>query len=291
MKFSKMHGLGNDFIVIEKINKNHTLFLSSKLIHKLSDRHKGIGFDQLLLVEKTNKLNCDFHYRIFNADGVEVEQCGNGARCIAMFLKLKKFVKKNKINISTNTQNIEALFLKKKLISINMGPPNFDPNRIPFITKKKTKDKYKIRINNTYIKINVVSMGNPHCILEVKNLKNTEVKIIGSLISNHKFFPKKVNVSFMEKINSTKIKLRVYERGVGETQACGTAACAAVAVGIKNNILSNTKKVEVILPGGSITIFWSGKKKQSIFMTGTANHVYDGSINLKNFTKENNLLL
>lgn len=288
MKFSKMHGLGNDFVVIEKIKKNHLLNLSSKLIKKLSDRNKGIGFNQLLLIEKTNQLNCDFHYRIFNADGMEVEQCGNGARCIAMFLKLKKFVKKKKIKISTNTQNIEALFLKKKLISINMGMPNFDPISLPFIIKEKIKKKYKIKINNTYFTLSVVSIGNPHCILEVNKLEKTEVKKIGSLISNHEFFPQKVNVSFMEKINSTKIKLRVYERGVGETKACGTAACAAVAIGIRNSFLSNKKNIKVILPGGNLNIFWSGQEENPIFMTGPAIHVYDGVLNLKNFIKENN---
>lgn len=285
-----MHGLGNDFVVIEKIKNNFLLKLSPQLIKKLSDRNKGIGFNQLLLIENTNQINCDFHYSIFNSDGTEAEQCGNGARCIAMFLHLKKLIKKKKIKLSTKIQEIEAFILEKQLITINMGIPNFHPMNIPFNFNEKIKKYYKIKIDNNNFKISVVSIGNPHCIIEVDDIKDIEVQKIGSLISNHKLFPKKVNVSFMEKIDSTNIKLRVYERGVGETQACGTAACAAVVIGIRNNLLLNKKNITVILPGGKINVFWEDNEKSSIFMTGPSVHVYDGFINLNNFIKKNNLL-
>ncbi|QJC35681.1 diaminopimelate epimerase [Enterobacteriaceae endosymbiont of Donacia sparganii] len=272
IKFTKMHALGNDFIIINNIKKN--LFLNKIVIQKLSNRYLGIGFDQLLLIELSLNQNIDFHYRIFNANGDEVEQCGNGARCLALYLKIKKLTSKNIICVSTKNRLIYLKILNNKVISINMGVPLFNPKDIPFLTNS-IKNTYKILFQNKYINFNIISLGNPHCVIQVKDVSNTPVSLIGSFLENHKLFPKKVNVGFMQYLNKNTIKLRVFERGVGETKSCGSGACAAAAIGIKKNILS--KKVYVNLIGGIITIFWKGNNK-NLFMQGDANYVYDGEI-------------
>ncbi|MBK4765390.1 MAG: diaminopimelate epimerase [Pantoea sp. Brub] len=272
MKFSKMHGLGNDFMIVNCITQKN--LFSSELIRKISNRHLGVGFDQLLIVESAHNAKFDFHYRIFNADGNEVEQCGNGARCFALFLKLKKLINKKTILVSTKTSNIILKFVKNKLICVNMGEPNFDPNQIPFIINK-SKDIYFIKCNKKTLAFSIVSMGNPHCVIQIDDITKAEIKTIGPIIEHHKYFPKSVNVSFMEIINDKHIRLRVHERGVGETKSCGTAACAAVACGIKQGLLSS--KVRVDLIGGTLHILWKGNK-QPLYMIGSATHVYDGYI-------------
>ncbi|QJC30390.1 diaminopimelate epimerase [Enterobacteriaceae endosymbiont of Neohaemonia nigricornis] len=274
IKFTKMQALNNDFIIINNINYNITF--TKNIIQNLSNRYTGIGFDQLLILDVPKKNNIDFHYRIFNANGNEVEQCGNGARCLALYLKKKKLIKKNTIYISTNNRILILKIMDNNLICVNMGKPLFLPKDIPFITDT-IQENYRILFKNKYIYFNIVSIGNPHCVITVKNISTFPVNLIGSFIENHIVFPKKINVNFMEIINNKHIKLRVFERDIGETNACGSGACATVAVGIKKNILSN--KVRVTLLGGDLNINWNGKNN-NLFMFGTAHHVYDGVINI-----------
>ncbi|WMY96943.1 MAG: diaminopimelate epimerase [Arsenophonus sp.] len=274
MQFSKMHSLGNDFMVVDAVNQN--IFFSSKLICHLSDRHKGIGFDQLLLVEAPYYPDFDFHYRIFNADGSEVFQCGNGARCLAHFVRLKKLSHKRNIKVSTKSGKMTLFILNNQDVCVKMGIPQFEPHKIPF-KAFNIKKKYKIKIKKKRILCGVVSIGNPHCVLQVENIDTTEVLLLGSLIEKHKCFPERTNVGFMQIINNKNIRLRVYERGVGETNACGSGACAAVAIGIQQGLLQ--KNVTVDLPGGILKIFWNGFG-HSLFMSGPATHVYDGIINI-----------
>lgn len=273
-----MHGLSNDFMIVDCIRQKN-LFFSKALIKKLSDRNTGIGFDQLLIVEPSHKKNCDFHYRIFNANGYEVDQCGNGARCFAIFVRLKGLITKDIITVSTKKTFMTLKIKKNNLVCVNMGEPNFYPYDIPYEKKNnKIKNFYSIKIDeNKSILCGLVSLGNPHCIIEVNDIKNYSVKEIGSQIAKNKKFPESVNVGFLEKINKKKINLRVYERGVGETKACGSGACAAAAIGIKRGMLD--KKVFVHLLGGILKICWDGPGN-SIFMTGPAVHVYDGTIKI-----------
>lgn len=270
INFSKMHGLENDFIVLNNITGN--LYFTPQIIQYLSHRRTGIGFDQLLMLESPIKEKTDFHYRIFNANGMEVSQCGNGARCLALFLILNKIVKKKIICVSTNTRIIILRILKNQQVCVDMGVPLFQPQHIPYLGFS-IENYFSTSILGKTIKYYIASMGNPHCIIIVKDIKNYPVKEIGSMMSIHKLFPKGVNVGFMEIVSTTQILLRVYERGVGETRSCGSGACAAVAVGIKEKILSS--KVQVDLLGGKLKICWNGRLEH-LYMIGSATHVYDG---------------
>lgn len=274
MNFSKMHGLGNDFMVIDGITQN--VHLSSETIKRLANRHTGVGFDQLLLVEPPYMPDADFHYRIFNADGSEVEQCGNGARCFARFVRLKGLIKKNILKVTTQKGVIILTVNQDETVRVNMGTPIFEPSKIPFKAIKAEKT-YIIRAQEQTILCGVASMGNPHCVIQVDDVITAQVTTLGPILENHDRFPERANIGFMQIINRQNIKLRVFERGVGETQACGTGACAAVAVGINQGLLDN--KVKVNLPGGELLIEWNGGNS-SLFMTGTATHIYDGFIAL-----------
>ncbi|BGI50868.1 MAG: diaminopimelate epimerase [Arsenophonus endosymbiont of Ceratovacuna japonica] len=274
MKFSKMHGLGNDFMIIDSITQN--VCISSKMICHLSNRHIGVGFDQLLFIESSNNPDNDFHCRIFNSNGSEVSQCGNGARCLAIFLQLKKLTNKREIKVSTKSGTLILSIIKNKNVCINMGIPEFEPNKIPF-KRKKAKITYLIKIKKQSILCGIVSIGNPHCVLQVDNINTAKVNILGPILEKHKCFPKGANIGFMQIIDYEHIKLRVYERNVGETQACGSGACAAVAIGIQQGLLSNNVLVD--LPGGKLKIYWDGLG-HNLFMTGPATHVYDGIINI-----------
>lgn len=269
-----MHGLGNDFMIIDAITQN--IHLSSKQIIRLADRKTGVGFDQLILVESPYSPQHDFHYRIYNADGSEVGQCGNGARCFAQFVLQQGLTKKKQISISTQSGVLILTHNPDETITVNMGIPQFEPARIPFKAVKEEKT-YIIRLDNETIFCGAVSVGNPHCIVNVENIDNVDVDRLGVLLSYHERFPEKANIGFMQKINGNQIKLRVFERGVGETRACGSGACAAVAVGIIQDLLQSN--VEVILLGGSLRIGWEGRGNP-LYMTGTANHVFDGFITL-----------
>lgn len=274
IQFSKMQGLGNDFVVIDNVTQN--VFFSQEKIRQLSDRNFGIGFDQLLLVEPPYDPDQDFHYRIFNADGSEVSQCGNGARCFARFVKMKGLTNRNKIVVSTKAGRMVLYLEKDGLVTVNMGVPQFAPHLIPLKANKQEKT-YIIRAEDHTFFCGAVSMGNPHCVLLVDDVQATDVETMGPLLERHERFTEGVNVGFMQIINPSHIKLRVYERGAGETLACGSGACAAVAVGQLQNRLS--KDVKVDLPGGSLKIRWQGKDNV-LKMTGAAEHIFDGYINL-----------
>ncbi|WP_339720836.1 diaminopimelate epimerase [uncultured Paraglaciecola sp.] len=274
IQFSKMHGLGNDFVVIDNVTQN--VFFSKEKIQQLSDRNFGIGFDQLLMVEPPYDPDQDFHYRIFNADGTEVSQCGNGARCFARFVKMKGLTNRNKIVVSTKAGRMVLYLEKDGQVTVNMGVPEFEPSLVPIKANKREKI-YILRAQEHTFFCGAVSMGNPHCVLLVDDVETADVATMGPLLEKHERFTEGANVGFMQIINPSHIKLRVYERGAGETLACGSGACAAVAVGQLQNRLS--KDVRVDLPGGSLKIRWQGKDNV-LKMTGAAEHIFDGYINL-----------
>lgn len=272
--FSKMHGLGNDFMVVDCITQN--IFFSPDLIRRLADRHRGIGFDQLLVVEPPYDPESDFHYRIFNADGSEVEQCGNGARCFARFVRMKGLTNKYSITVSTKNGKMVLKIEDDDDVTVNMGVPEFEPNKIPF-RAKQTEKTYIMRANDQTLFCGAVSMGNPHCVTVVDDIDNADIDTLGPLIESHERFPERVNAGFMQLLSRQAVKLRVYERGAGETQACGSGACGAVAVGINQGILDN--EVTVSLPGGDLLIRWAGPGKP-LYMTGPASHVFDGQLTI-----------
>lgn len=270
--FSKMHGLGNDFMVVDCITQN--VFFSQDLIRRLADRHTGVGFDQLLVVEAPYDPETDFHYRIFNADGSEVEQCGNGARCFARFVRLKGLTNKYSISVSTKKGKMILDVEDDGEVTVNMGVPEFEPNKIPFKAKQKEKT-YIMRAGDKTLFCGAVSMGNPHVVTVVDDVDTADVGTLGPLLESHERFPERVNAGFMQVVSRDHIRLRVYERGAGETQACGSGACGAVAVGILQGLLDESVKVS--LPGGELHISWQGPGKP-LFMTGPANHVFDGQL-------------
>ncbi|MBS9436065.1 diaminopimelate epimerase [Photorhabdus noenieputensis] len=274
MQFSKMHGLGNDFMVVDAVTQN--VYFSPELICRLADRHTGVGFDQLLIVEAPYDPDMDFHYRIFNADGSEVAQCGNGARCFARFVRLKGLINKRDIKVSTQSGRMMLSITNDDQVCVNMGEPEFEPHHVPFRALRAEKT-YILRVVERTVLCGVVSMGNPHCVIQVPDVETAEVEILGPALESHERFPERANIGFMQILNCGHIRLRVYERGVGETQACGSGACAAVAVGIQQQLLDN--HVQVDLPGGSLFICWDGPGKP-LYMTGPATHVYDGTIHL-----------
>lgn len=273
LKFSKMHGLGNDFIVINAIEQ--TVDLTPEQIQFLSDRRFGVGCDQLLLVEKPQHAEADFRYRIFNADGGEVAQCGNGARCFARYVRDKGLTDKDTIAVETASGLIYPTLQADGSVTVDMGKPVFEPKNIPF-TADEQATTYMLAIEDHGKKeITAVSMGNPHAVVMVDDVDTAPVLEWGPLIESHDRFPERVNAGFMQLINSDSIRLRVFERGAGETSACGTGACAAVVSGIKRGLLNNI--VTVALPGGELQISWPDADA-SVWMTGPAEHVFDGEI-------------
>jgi diaminopimelate epimerase len=274
VNFSKMHGLGNDFLVLDNVTQN--VYLSNEQIKQLADRNFGVGFDQLLVVEPPYDPDLDFHYRIYNADGSEVEQCGNGARCFARFVRLKNLTNKNKIKVSTQTGKMTLFVERDGNITVTMPVPQFEPNKIPF-TAQKAEGTYILRSEDETVLCGVVSMGNPHCVITVDSVKDAPLDTLGKSLSVHERFPKDVNVEFMEVVSPEFIKLRVYERGAAETLACGSGACAAVVIGQMQKKLS--KEVTVELPGGQLKIFWKGPGNP-VKMSGPAVHVFDGQLHL-----------
>lgn len=274
MQFSKMHGLGNDFMVVDAVTQN--VYFSPELICRLANRHTGVGFDQLLVVEAPYDPELDFHYRIFNADGSEVAQCGNGARCFARFVRLKGLTNKREIKVSTQSGRMALHVMDNEDVCVNMGEPEFEPQKVPFRAQKVEKT-YIIRAMERTVLCGVVSMGNPHCVIQVEDIKTAEVESLGSVLEQHERFPERANIGFMQVVDRNTLHLRVFERGAGETQACGSGACAAVAVGISQGLLD--RKVKVNLPGGSLSIEWKGTGNP-LYMTGPAVHIYDGTIQL-----------
>jgi len=268
-----MHGLGNDFIVIDAISQ--PVSLDPVTIRQLADRHFGIGFDQLLVVEKPGE-GGDFRYRIFNADGGEVEQCGNGARCFARFVHDRNLTSKKIIRVETACGIIMPTVEENGEVSVDMGIPRFEPDQIPFITQERALT-YPLNVNNREIEISVVSIGNPHAVQIVSDIDLAPVTSEGPIIESHPFFPEKVNAGYMQIVDRTHIRLRVFERGAGETLACGTGACAAAVSGIARGLLDS--EVQVTMHGGNLRIRWEGKN-QPVWMTGPAVTVFEGEIEL-----------
>lgn len=274
IKFTKMHGLGNDFIVCDAISQSLTL--TSKQICFLADRHFGIGCDQVLIVEKPISKNADFKYRIFNADGSEVAQCGNGARCFARFVRDKQLTNKDEICVDTDSGQLILTLTPDGLVTVNMGIPRHKPYEIP-LQATMEQGEYEIALNGIIYSFGAVSMGNPHAVLIVQNAAKMPVDLIGGALENHPFFPQRANIGFMQIIDRQNIALRVFERGAGETLACGSGACAAVVVGIEQGLLDHA--VQVKLRGGDLAVRWEGRG-QPVFMTGAAVSVFEGQIEL-----------
>lgn len=278
LRFTKMQGLGNDFVVIDATK--HPVLLSATQIQSLADRHFGIGFDQLLLVEAPRSPAVDFGYRIFNADGSEVEQCGNGARCFVRFVHEKKLSEKTQIAVETKRGVIYPKLEENGLVTVNMGNPILDPALIPFISESHALLQ-PLQVEGQELPVTAVSMGNPHVVLTVEDANTAPVNQLGPLIERHPRFPARVNVGFMEIVTRQMIRLRVFERGVGETLACGTGACAAVVAGILNGAL--TSPVDVETRGGMLSIAWNGVG-QPVMMTGPAVSVFEGTLSLPDET-------
>jgi diaminopimelate epimerase len=273
INFTKMHGLGNDFVVIDAINQD--IALTSAQIRFIADRHLGVGCDQLLLVEKPAlNSDADFKYRIFNADGSEVAQCGNGARCFARFVRDKHLSDKQRILVDTQSRQLVLCFDDDDLITVNMGIPQHAPAEIPLQATEEARF-YSVIVNGNERGFGAVSLGNPHAVIQVDNINTAPVNDVGKALESHSFFPERANIGFMQVIDRQHIKLRVFERGAGETSACGSGACAAVVVGIEQKQLD--AKVNVALPGGDLAIQWQGRG-QPVWMTGPAVSVFDGQI-------------
>lgn len=274
LEFTKMHGLGNDFIVFDATSSDAVP--SGDTFRRLADRHTGIGFDQALVLEPPRRADTSVFYRIFNADGAEVEQCGNGARCIAALLALRGRAPNGDFTMDSPGGLIRARIEAGGLVSVDMGVPNFDPRSLPFVASAEAH-VYPLDVAGSEVEIGAVSMGNPHAVLTVADVANAPVDRLGPAIEHHARFPNRVNAGFMEIVDRTHIRLRVYERGAGETLACGTGACAAVAVGRRHGRLD--ERVSVRVPGGELTITWPGPGTH-IWLTGPAEVSFEGRVHV-----------
>ncbi|KKO17742.1 MULTISPECIES: diaminopimelate epimerase [Pseudomonas] len=274
LRFTKMHGLGNDFMVLDLVSQH--AHIQPKHAKQWGDRHTGIGFDQLLIVEAPNNPEVDFRYRIFNADGSEVEQCGNGARCFARFVLDKRLTAKKRIRVETKSGIIELDVQNDGQISVDMGPPRFNPAEIPFVADEQALS-YPLEVDGQVHSIAALSMGNPHAVLRVDDVRTAPVHQLGPKIENHPRFPQRVNAGFLQVIDRHRANLRVWERGAGETQACGTGACAAAVAAISQGWMDSP--VSLDLPGGRLHIEWAGPGKP-VLMTGPAVRVYEGQVRL-----------
>ncbi len=274
LKFTKMHGAGNDFVVLDGVRQH--IHLNPEQLRLIADRHFGIGCDQILLVEKAQNPDVDFRYRIFNADGGEVEQCGNGARCFVRFVHDHKLTSKKEILVETKSGLISPRLAADGRITVNMGMPIFEPARIPFVSDSDAPVQ-NLQVGAGQVEISAVSMGNPHAVQVVADVETAPVLTQGPLIERHERFPQRVNAGFMQIVDRSHIKLRVFERGAGETLSCGTGACAAVVSGIRRGLLDNA--VHVVTRGGTLTIEWSGNGTP-VSMTGPAVEVFEGEIHI-----------
>jgi diaminopimelate epimerase len=276
LRFTKMHGLGNDFMLLDRIQQD--IPVPVERIPELADRRQGIGFDQLLIVEPATIAGSDFNYRIYNADGSEVEHCGNGARCVTRYLIDQGLSDKTSIALSMPTGNIIYCEMGQDgQVTVDMGAPITAPQAIPFLAEAEALS-YPLQLSDTLsIEIAALSMGNPHAVYQVDDVDTAPVAELGPLIERHDLFPERVNAGFMQIISPDHIRLRVYERGAGETLACGTGACAAVVAGILWSQLSETVTVE--LKDGKLSINWKGVG-HPVLMTGPATTVYEGHLNL-----------
>ena len=273
-RFSKMHGQGNDFLVLDGVRQS--ISLTPERVRALADRHRGVGFDQLLLVEKAASAANDFRYRIFNADGFEVEQCGNGARCFARFVLDEGLTGKREIRVETAAGVIRPRIEASGQVTVDMGAPRFAPAEIPF-TAPREQPTYVLDVDGAPVEVSVLSMGNPHAVQVVADVDRAPVTTQGPRIEAHPAFPNRVNAGYMQVLSREHIRLRVWERGAGETLACGTGACAAVVAGMRRGLLDAS--VRVTTRGGDLAIRWPGEG-QAVMMTGDAVRVFDGEIDL-----------
>lgn len=285
LKFTKMHGAGNDFVVLD--NCAGQIDLSHDLVKRLADRHFGVGADQVLIVESSEL--ADFKYRIFNADGQEVQQCGNGARCFAQYVFDKGLTQKNQITVETLAGIIQPELIKHNWVKVNMGPAELNPAKVPFIAEGLSSRKvggltqYKLPVDSgsdlEELWVGVASMGNPHVVILLDQPASDDlVQRLGATLESHPRFPERVNVGFLHVVDRSRVYLRVYERGVGETLACGTGACAAAVVGMKMGLIAES--VDVVKAGGTLTIEWSGQQDSDVLMTGPAQTVFEGEFYL-----------
>ena len=275
VRFSKMHGQGNDFVVIDGVSQR--VSLTPERVKALADRHFGVGFDQLLLVEKPASSANDFRYRIWNADGGEVEQCGNGARCFARFVVDEGLTEKRDLLVETAGGVIQPRIEASGQVTVDMGAPRFEPRDIPF-EAAGTELVYPLQVAGVTVEVSVLSMGNPHAVQVVEDVERAPVTTQGPLIENHPRFPRRVNAGYMQSLSRSHVRLRVWERGAGETLACGTGACAAVVAGVRRGLLD--AQVRVTTRGGDLVIRWNGGSSP-VMMTGDAVRVFDGELEIQ----------
>jgi diaminopimelate epimerase len=275
LPFTKMHGLGNDFVVLDAL-RGPLPPLTPERIRRLADRHFGAGCDQVLLVAPPDTAGADFRYRIFNHDGGEVEQCGNGARCFARYVRARGYTGKHDITVDTAAGRIHLQVLPDERVRVDMGAPRFEPADIPFDAPARAP-QYPLEVGGEILWISALSMGNPHAVLRVDDVAAAPVARLGPLIEQHPRFPRRVNAGFMQVLAPQTIRLRVHERGAGETLACGTGACAAAVAGMQHGLLDG--QVTVLLPGGTLDIAWAGEG-QPVLMTGAAEFVFTGEIDI-----------
>lgn len=273
LRFTKMHGLGNDFMVVDLVTQR--LKFNPTMVKRLADRKMGIGFDQLLVVEIPSNPEMDFRYRIFNADGSEVEHCGNGARCFALFVRDKRLTMKDEIKVETAKGCAVLKIRQDRDVEVDMGPPQLDPAQVPFRASQQ-EVHYPISVLGEQLDISAVSMGNPHGVLVVDDVDTAAVETLGPALECHHDFPEKANIGFMQVLSRNEVNLRVYERGAGETLACGTGACAAVVAGRLRGLLD--ERVTVNLPGGRLEVQWGAKVTDPVIMTGPATSVFEGKM-------------
>jgi diaminopimelate epimerase len=285
LKFTKMQGVGNDFVVLDGVSRR--IPMTAQLAKRLADRHFGVGCDQVLLVEKPQRKDADFRYRIWNADGGEVEQCGNGARCFVRFVHDKKLTKKKEIRVETLSGVIIPRLETDGQVSVDMGAPVFEPERVPFdrsgiapVEKSALSPPltWPLEVAGRTVQVAVLSMGNPHAVQTVADVDSAPVTTEGPLIERHPRFPRRVNAGYMQVLDRARIRLRVWERGAGETLSCGTGACAAVVAGIREGLLEGS--VRVATRGGELTIRWQGGENP-VWMTGPAVAVFEGEIEIE----------
>jgi diaminopimelate epimerase len=284
VKFTKMHGVGNDFVVVDGVTRG--VEITPERARRIADRHFGVGCDQVLLVEKSQRADADFRYRIWNADGGEVEQCGNGARCFVRFVHDKGLTKKSEIRVETLSGIIVPRLEADGQVTVDMGAPQFDPERVPFdargLQPLPEGKRWPLELAGRELSVAVLSMGNPHAVQTIADVDSAPVTTEGPLIEHHPRFPRRVNAGYMQVVSRKRIRLRVWERGAGETLACGTGACAAVVAGIREGLLDDS--VEVDTRGGRLTIRWAGgdnDPNRAVWMTGPAAVVFEGEIEIE----------
>jgi diaminopimelate epimerase len=284
LNFTKMQGAGNDFVVLDGVSR--PVEMTPQRARRIADRHFGVGCDQILLVEKSQRVDADFRYRIWNSDGGEVEQCGNGARCFVRFVRDKGLTKKSEIRVETLSGVIAPRLEADGQVSVDMGAPQFDPLRVPFdasgLIPVQGGMRWPLEVAGRVVPVAVLSMGNPHAVQTVADVESAPVAGEGPLIERHPRFPKRTNAGYMQVVDRSSVRLRVWERGAGETLACGTGACAAVVTGIREGLLDDT--VRVAARGGQLTIRWAGgdnKPNRPVWMTGPAETAFEGEIEIE----------